>query len=50
MILYLYLERGVKDVGYVAENGRFVTIPEKIPDIIVPDLKDFPVKYLGFIL
>lgn len=32
-------KRGVRDVGYNL-NGRFYTVPEMIPEIIVPDLKD----------
>ncbi|XP_030763606.1 39S ribosomal protein L41, mitochondrial [Sitophilus oryzae] len=35
--------RGVKPVGYT-ENGQFITIPEKIPEIIVPDLTGFTLK------
>lgn len=36
-------KRGVRDVGYYM-NGRFVTVPEMIPEIIVPDLKDCNLK------
>lgn len=36
-------KRGVRDVGYTL-NGRFITVPEMIPEIIVPDLKDFDLK------
>lgn len=36
-------KRGVRDVGYKID-GKFVPIPEMIPDIIVPDLKDFKLK------
>ncbi|XP_068617922.1 large ribosomal subunit protein mL41 [Battus philenor] len=36
-------KRGVRDVGYYL-NGRFVKVPEMIPEIIVPDLKDFHLK------
>ena len=36
-------KRGVRDIGYKVD-GKFVTIPEMIPDIIVPDLKDFNLK------
>ncbi|XP_023937266.1 39S ribosomal protein L41, mitochondrial [Bicyclus anynana] len=32
-------KRGVRDVGYYL-NGRFVQVPEMIPELIVPDLKD----------
>ncbi|KAM3965842.1 mitochondrial ribosomal protein L41 [Aphomia sociella] len=35
--------RGVRDVGYNL-NGRFVTVPEMIPELIVPDLKDCDLK------
>ncbi|KAJ8712201.1 hypothetical protein PYW07_005043 [Mythimna separata] len=35
--------RGVRDVGYNM-NGRFVVVPEMIPELIVPDLKDFDLK------
>ncbi|CAB3253158.1 unnamed protein product [Arctia plantaginis] len=34
---------GVRDTGYYVK-GRLVTVPEMIPDIIVPDLKDFDLK------
>lgn len=34
---------GVRDTGYYV-NGHLVTVPEMIPDIIVPDLKDFELK------
>lgn len=36
-------KRGVRDVGYYM-NGRFVPVPEMIPELIVPDLKDFNLK------
>lgn len=36
-------KRGVRDVGYVL-NGRFVSVPEMIPELIVPDLKDCELK------
>ncbi|KAJ8714938.1 hypothetical protein PYW08_004919 [Mythimna loreyi] len=36
-------KRGVRDVGYYL-NGRFVTVPEMIPELIVPDLKGFELK------
>ncbi|XP_075980205.1 mitochondrial ribosomal protein L41 [Anticarsia gemmatalis] len=36
-------KRGVRDTGYY-QNGRFVTVPEMIPELIVPDLKDFDLK------
>ncbi|XP_060531983.1 large ribosomal subunit protein mL41 [Cylas formicarius] len=32
-------KRGVRDIGHEL-NGKFVVIPEKIPKLIVPDLKD----------
>lgn len=35
--------RGVRDVGYIL-NGRFVQVPEMIPELIVPDLKDCELK------
>ncbi|KAJ3659302.1 hypothetical protein Zmor_010998 [Zophobas morio] len=37
-------KRGVRDIGYNDQDGKFVLIPEKVPEIIVPDLKDFPLK------
>ncbi|XP_044730301.1 39S ribosomal protein L41, mitochondrial [Chrysoperla carnea] len=37
-------KRGVRDVGYIDEHGQFVTIPEMIPQLIVPDLTDFKLK------
>ncbi|XP_030381915.1 39S ribosomal protein L41, mitochondrial [Scaptodrosophila lebanonensis] len=36
-------KRGVRDTGVVI-NGQFVEIPEKIPDIIVPDLSNCKLK------
>ncbi|XP_028041076.1 39S ribosomal protein L41, mitochondrial [Bombyx mandarina] len=36
-------KRGVRDIGYNL-NGRFVIVPEMIPEIIVPNLKDFDLK------
>ncbi|XP_045774820.1 39S ribosomal protein L41, mitochondrial [Maniola jurtina] len=36
-------KRGVRDVGYYL-NGRFVKVPEMIPELIVPDLKDCDLK------
>lgn len=36
-------KRGVRDVGYYM-SGRFVPIPEMIPELIVPDLKDCDLK------
>ncbi|KAF9788884.1 hypothetical protein SFRURICE_018460 [Spodoptera frugiperda] len=36
-------KRGVRDTGYYLD-GRFVTVPEMIPELIVPDLKDFDLK------
>ncbi|KAG6455086.1 39S ribosomal protein L41, mitochondrial [Manduca sexta] len=35
--------RGVRAVGYTLD-GKFVTVPEMIPELIVPDLKDFRLK------
>lgn len=36
--------RGVRPIGYTDENGKFVIVPEQIPEIIVPDLKDCQFK------
>ncbi|XP_049876203.1 39S ribosomal protein L41, mitochondrial [Pectinophora gossypiella] len=36
-------KRGVRDTGYIL-NGRFVTVPEMIPELIVPDLKGCDLK------
>nr|XP_022912774.1 39S ribosomal protein L41, mitochondrial isoform X1 [Onthophagus taurus] len=36
-------KRGVRDVGYTLD-GKFITVPEMIPELIVPDLKGFNVK------
>lgn len=38
------VERGVRDVGYTLD-GKFVTIPEMIPELVVPDLTDFKVNF-----
>lgn len=40
---YCYADYGVRPVGYL-ENGRFVKVPEMIPQIMVPDLTDFKVS------
>lgn len=34
------IARGVREVGYYERNGKFILIPEKIPEFIVPDLTD----------
>lgn len=36
-------KRGVRDVGYTL-NGKFYMVPEMIPELIVPDLKDCDLK------
>ncbi|XP_047535454.1 39S ribosomal protein L41, mitochondrial [Vanessa atalanta] len=36
-------KRGVRDIGYVL-NGRFVKVPEMIPELIVPDLTGCDLK------
>ncbi|XP_045476436.1 39S ribosomal protein L41, mitochondrial [Harmonia axyridis] len=36
-------KRGVRDIGYRVGN-KFVTVPERIPELIVPDLTDFKLK------
>ncbi|CAG4951600.1 unnamed protein product [Colias eurytheme] len=36
-------KRGVRDTGYEL-NGKFVSVPEMIPELIVPDLKDCTLK------
>lgn len=36
-------KRGVRDIGYYM-NGRFVEVPEMIPELIVPELKDCELK------
>lgn len=41
--LILFAGRGVRDIGYVVAD-RFVPVPEMIPHLIVPDLKDFMVS------
>lgn len=39
----LYLERGVRDIGFKVE-GRWVCVPEMIPELIVPSLEGFTLK------
>lgn len=39
-----FTERGVKDVGYM-DGNKFITVPEMIPELIVPDLTDFKVFF-----
>lgn len=36
-------KRGVRDIGYEL-NGKFVKVPEMIPELIVPDLSDCTLK------
>lgn len=36
--------RGVRLTGYTDSKGRYVEVPEKIPQLIVPDLTDFELK------
>jgi hypothetical protein len=38
-----FVERGVRDVGYYVGN-KFVLVPEMVPELVVPDLKDFEVS------
>ncbi|ENN83301.1 hypothetical protein YQE_00340, partial [Dendroctonus ponderosae] len=40
----LFHTRGVREVGYYEPDGKFVLIPEKIPELIVPDLTDCQLK------
>lgn len=35
---------GARGTTIKDENGNMVEVPEKIPEMIVPDLKDFPLK------
>lgn len=35
---------GVRPIGYDTEDGKFVKIPEMIPELIVPDLTDCKLK------
>lgn len=42
---HFILERGVRDVGYY-KGDKFVLIPERIPELIVPDLTDCEVRYV----
>lgn len=37
-------KRGVRDTGITLADGRFVEIPGKIPQLIVPDLTGFKLK------
>ncbi|CAK1555884.1 unnamed protein product [Leptosia nina] len=36
-------KRGVRDIGYML-NGKFVQVPEMIPELIVPDLSNCTLK------
>lgn len=36
-------KRGVRDTGFVV-NGQYIEIPEKIPELVVPDLTGFQLK------
>lgn len=35
---------GVRETTITDENGKKIEVAEKIPELIVPDLKDFPLK------
>lgn len=37
-------KRGERDTGYIDAKGQYVQVPEKIPQIIVPDLTGFELK------
>ncbi|XP_067626388.1 large ribosomal subunit protein mL41 [Eurosta solidaginis] len=37
-------KRGVKDTGYTTRDGKYVEVPERIPELIVPDLTDCKLK------
>lgn len=39
----MIIERGVRDVGFDID-GKFVQIPEMIPELIVPSLEGFTLK------
>ncbi|KAJ8686678.1 hypothetical protein QAD02_022472 [Eretmocerus hayati] len=36
-------KRGVRDVGYT-QNGKFIKVPEMIPELVVPNLQGFTLK------
>ncbi|XP_063230132.1 large ribosomal subunit protein mL41 [Bacillus rossius redtenbacheri] len=40
MTIYKY---GLRDIGYMS-RGRHVTVPEMVPELVVPDLTDFQLK------
>lgn len=37
-------KRRVRDIGYEAADGKFVSIPERVPELIVPDLTGCKLK------
>lgn len=43
---FIYLERGVRDVAY-KDGDKVIFIPERIPELVVPDLTDFKVISLN---
>ncbi|KAB7505142.1 39S ribosomal protein L41, mitochondrial [Armadillidium nasatum] len=43
-ICSIFPDRGDRPVGFEDEKGRVKVIPEMIPDIIVPNLENFPLK------
>lgn len=43
MEILFVLERGVREIGY-KDGDKFILIPEKVPELIVPDLTDCKVK------
>lgn len=42
-------KRGVRDTGVLTYDNRYIEVPEKIPELIVPDLTGFKLKpYVSF--
>lgn len=37
-------KRGVRDTGFIDNKGRYLEVPERIPEMIVPDLTGFQLK------
>ncbi|XP_065056183.1 large ribosomal subunit protein mL41B-like [Rhopilema esculentum] len=39
-----YKGRGVRNPGFITKKGKFVVVPKKVPEFVVPDLTGFQLK------
>jgi len=44
-MFYLLLSgRGVRNPGFITKSGRYIIVPKKMPEFVVPDLTGFQLK------